>query len=63
MGNTDRVIKVDSVIMFLMIVGMLACLSFISFEFGKKKQCELDKNYVFSYDYSRCLKVGSGNLK
>lgn len=63
MGNSDREIKMDSVIMFLMIIGGIACVAFIGFEFGKKHQCQLGKDYVFSYDYSKCIKIGKESYK
>lgn len=63
MGNLDRDIKVDSVIMFLMIIGGIACVAFIGFELGKKKQCELDKDYLYEYDFGKCMKIGARNYK
>jgi hypothetical protein len=54
---------IDKIITTLMITSFIACLFFVSFEMGKKHQCEKDKDYVFSYDYSKCIKIGKESLR
>jgi len=62
----DGVFKMSKSDVFLMIiVGIfvlfLGC--FISYESGKKVQCELDLDYRYSRDFGTCVKLGKGNLK
>ncbi len=54
---------IDKTIMTIMTISLIACTHYISYELGKKYQCQLDKDYVFSYDYSKCVKIGKENIK
>ena len=54
---------IDKIVVGLMILGVVFATHFVAFEVGKKYQCTQDKEYVYSYDYSRCVRLGAGNLK
>jgi len=54
---------IDKLMLTLMIVSLIITTHYISYEFGKKHMCEKDKDYVFSYDYSKCVKIGKENMK
>lgn len=53
----------DKIVFIVLISVALVAVLFITFEMGKKRQCELDRDYVFSYDYSKCIKIGAINIK
>lgn len=54
---------IDKMIMPLMILSVIFFTHFFAFELGKKNQCTQDKDYVFSYDYSKCIKIGKESIR
>lgn len=48
---------------FIFMAFALLMALFISFEMGKKNQCERDANYIYELDYGRCMFVGKDNVK
>jgi len=53
----------DKIILTLMIISSIFTTHFISYEFGKKYQCQLDKDFVYSLDFSKCVRIGKENYK
>jgi hypothetical protein len=54
---------IDKLIGTVMVIGFIGCLMFVSFEMGKKSQCNSDRDYRYSVDLGVCLKVGAHNIK
>lgn len=54
---------IDKLILTIMLTALTFGTHYVSFELGKKYQCTLDKNYVYSMDYSKCIKVGKENIR
>lgn len=48
------------------LVTILVCLALgglIGFVLGEKSMCEKDKDYAYSADFSKCIKIGKDNYK
>lgn len=54
---------VDKIFITIMSIAMLAALMFVSYEYGKGKQCEADKDYLWQRDFGKCVKVGKENYR
>ena len=53
----------DKIFMTIMSIAMLAALMFVSYEYGKGKQCETDKDYLWQRDFGKCVRIGAGNYR
>ena len=53
----------DKLMITIMALAMIFLTHYAAFEFGRKNMCTQDKDYVFSYDYSKCIKIGKENLR
>lgn len=53
----------DKLILTIMILAFMFGTHYAAFEMGKKHQCVQDKDYVFSFDYSKCIKIGKENIR
>lgn len=53
----------DKIFMTMMSLAMLAALMFVSYEYGKGKQCETDKDFLWQRDFGKCVKVGKENIR
>lgn len=54
---------VDKIFLTIMSIAMLLALMFVSYEYGKGKQCETDKEYLWHRDFGKCMKVNRGDYK
>ena len=54
---------VDKIFLTMMSIATLLALMFVSYEYGKGKQCETDKDYLWQRDFGKCVKVGKENYK
>ena len=53
----------DKIFLTIMSLAMLAALMFVSYEYGKGKQCETDKDYLWQRDFGKCVRIGAGNYR
>lgn len=54
---------IDRLIIMVFTLAIRVVIVLTSYEVSKKVQCEADADYVFSYDYSKCVKIGKENVK
>jgi uncharacterized UBP type Zn finger protein len=54
---------IDRILITVMALAFIFTTHLVSFEMGKKKQCNSDKDYRYSIDLGVCLKVGAHNIK
>jgi hypothetical protein len=54
---------IDKLILTIMTLALICGTHFVSYELGKKAMCTSDKNYAWSFDYGKCIKVGVENMK
>lgn len=54
---------IDRTVLALMMLALICGTHYAAFEMGKREMCIKDKNYLWSFDYSRCVKVGKENIR
>ena len=54
---------VDKIFITIMSIAMFLALMFVSYEYGKGKQCETDPDYLWQRDFGKCVKIGKENIR
>lgn len=54
---------IDRMILIIMSAGFVFTLVFMGYSYGSKEQCEKDRNYLYSFDYGKCVRVGVEKIK